>query len=82
MYLEITISYFLYRDAGDLTEYECHLEMDVDILSKGVAYKYCVLKSRYDNYEYLHGLPSPPSKKVRNRFIKVQFDQRGRYIKV
>ncbi len=39
----------------DFLEFECHLKLDVDILSSGIPYKYFVYgTNRADVSEYLH----------------------------
>ncbi len=59
----------------DFLEFECHQMFDFDVLSgAGIPYKYCIYTTNHtDEYEYLHGAPSPPAWKdiIRNRCLRV-----------
>ncbi len=58
------------REINEFLEFECHYEMDADVLNYGVEYKYCVTNSLHDDvYEKLYGLPTPNSG-IRNRYLK------------
>ncbi len=56
----------------EFLEFECHLELDVDLLKgSGIPYKYCVYGTDCsDMFEYLHGAPGR-SNSVKNRCLKV-----------
>ncbi len=61
----------------DFLEFECHLKLDYDVLrGTGVPYKYCVYETNHaDEYEYLHGAPSPQGwiDYIRNRCLRVNY---------
>ncbi len=62
------------REINDFLEFECHYEMDADVLNDGVAYNYCVTNSLYDDmHESLLGLKYRSSQ---NRYLKI-IDQQG-----
>ncbi len=55
------------REINNFSEFECHYEMDIDVLYHGVAYKYCVTNSPYD--ESLHGHKYRSSQ---NRYLRIR----------
>ena len=62
-----------YRKVNGLYQFQCHLKIDKDVIKEkdGLAYKYCVINSEYEDvFEYLHGL-SIPKTGHRNRWLKI-----------
>lgn len=63
--------FYSLRVHGELSEFQCALTMDTDILKeyRGIEYKYCVHESKQENvYEYLHGAPGNG---IMNRCLKL-----------